>query len=547
MPAILVNLKTIQPLLATSLQGDPNSDVSYNYIPGSMIRGAIIGRYLKLKQQSELDLHSAEVQRLFFDSDKTRYLNAYLLSNQTQRTLPTPRSWHKDKNSELSENSPILVYDFSIADNEDEDDEDSPKVDSPKSLGGQFCTYEKYDVRLYKPDRRINIHNRRDRRKGRSSKKEGQPDSEGEIFRYDALDAGQTFQSVILCEEQDVPSLKKLLAEPDLWLGGSRSAGYGHAKLCYEIADDGWQETNAFLKEDDETEHLTIILLSDTILFDASGQPTANPHLLNVAVNNACGSSLPPSESKNIFSSSTNVGGFNRKWGLPLPQVPALAAGTVVVFENAELTDDQIQQLQWQGIGDRRNEGFGRVTVNWHRKEKFDIKKPPNIPTREQQPTISSTQLADFMAERLLRQRLEQKLKQRLDVSKLKRDANDKIPISNSQLSRLGLAARQGLAVGSLQPVNDLLDQKNLTKKALQQFQTTRFDRENVPLYEQIKNWSDSPHSWLNLSDSDLEINLSSNISRCINRENSTDPLLIEYTLRLIMAVAKQATKENQQ
>ena len=211
------------------------------------------------------------------------------------------------------------------------------------------------------------------------------------------------------------------------------------------------------------------------------------------------------------------------------------------------MTDDQIQQLQWQGIGDRRNEGFGRVTVNWHRKEKFDIKKPPNIPTREQQPTISSTQLADFMAERLLRQRLEQKLKQRLDVSKLKRDANDKIPISNSQLSRLGLAARQGLAVGSLQPVNDLLDQKNLTKKALQQFQTTRFDRENVPLYEQIKNWSDSPHSWLNLSDSDLEINLSSNISRCINRENSTDPLLIEYTLRLIMAVAKQATKENQQ
>jgi CRISPR-associated protein Csx10 len=547
MPTILINLKTIQPLLATSFQGDPSSDVSYNHIPGSMIRGAIIGRYLRLKQQTELDLYDAEVQRLFFDSEKTRYLNAYLLSNQDRRTLPTPRSWYKDKNSELAEDTPLKVYDFSIADNEDEDDEDSPKVDSPKSLGDQFCIYEEYGVRLYKPERRINIHNQRDRRKGRSSKKEGQPGSEGEIFRYDALDAGQTFQSVILCEDQDVPLLEKLLAEPDLWLGGSRSAGYGHTKLFYKIADNTWQETEAFLEEDDETEHLTIILLSDTILFDVSGQPTANPYLLNIAINSTCGSSLTEPRHENIFSSSTFVGGFNRKWGLPLPQVPALSAGTVVMFEDAELTNDQVQQLQWQGIGDRRNEGFGRIVVNWHRKAEFYAKKPPEIRARKQQPTISSIQLAEFMAERLLRQRLEQKLKKQLDVSNLKQDVNGKIPISNSQLSRLGLAARQGLAVGSLQPVQVLLDEKNLTKKALQQFQAARFDSGNMSLYEQMKIWATSPHSWLNLSDSDLEINLSDNISRNLDNSNTDDLLLIEYTLRLIMAIAKQATKENQQ
>ena len=32
-----------QPLLLTSLQGDPNSSVSFSYIPGSVVRGALIG------------------------------------------------------------------------------------------------------------------------------------------------------------------------------------------------------------------------------------------------------------------------------------------------------------------------------------------------------------------------------------------------------------------------------------------------------------------------------------------------------------------------
>lgn len=82
MKAVTFLLHTQQPILATSLQGDPNSDVSYPYIPGSMIRGVLIGRYLKrhgLRETEDiLDNQSfPDVTRLFFDDGKTRYLNAY--------------------------------------------------------------------------------------------------------------------------------------------------------------------------------------------------------------------------------------------------------------------------------------------------------------------------------------------------------------------------------------------------------------------------------------------------------------------------------------
>lgn len=530
MPAILVTIKTLQPILATSFQGDPNSDVSYDYIPGSMIRGAVIGRYLQHKKLRELDLTDSETQRLFFQPNHTRYLNAYLVSQKEQhRTLPIPRSWYKPKDAEITEDKATNIYDRSV----EQDDEQ----ESLKAIRDQFCVFEDGHIRLYTPERRINIHNTRDRRKGRSSKREGQPHSEGEIFRYDALDAGQTFQSVILCEEQDIDLLEQLLNKPDLWLGGSRSAGYGHTQISYEIQN-SWQEFQPLGDEEDiDAEHLTITLLSDTLLRDENGQPSADPALITDAINATCGSSLPTPEPEHIFSSQTFIGGFNRKWGLPLPQVPALAAGTVIVFENATLTEEQIQQLHWQGIGDRRNEGFGRVAINWHRQATLQVKKPPKPQTTHQQPSISSPSLplAQRMATQLLRQKLDQLLKTELDRRKLEVGN-----ISNSQLSRLQLIARRGLSSepASLKEVSEFLNRDNLTKTALEQFQKTRFKQTNEPFYSWLQDRLKNPRSWIAQPP---EVQLSTEVKATVD-----DSLAAEYTLKLIMAVAKQATKEKQ-
>jgi CRISPR-associated protein Csx10 len=536
MPIILITLKTLQPLLATSFQGDPNSDVSYDYIPGSMIRGAVIGRYLKRKQQAELNLDDPEVQRLFF-ANSTRYLNAYLVSQQEHfRTLPIPRSWYKQKDEEPTENQPTWIYDLSI----EQDDE----LESVKSISGQFCIFEKGYIRLYQPAHRINIHNHRDRRKGRSSKQDDQPNSEGEIFRYDALDVEQSFQAVILCEEQDLPLYEQLLSQPDLWLGGSRSAGYGHTQLSYEIkshktqTDNKWQETQPLIDEDLDLECLTITLLSDTILSDHNGHPTANPLLIHTAINNTYRSSLPAPTLEHIFSSTNLIGGFNRKWGLPLPQVPALAAGTVITFHNATLTEDQIQQLQWQGVGDRRNEGFGRVAVNWHRKIKFDARKLSKPSSRSQPFSISaaSLPLARRMSKQLLRQKLDQVLKAEVGRRKLGTSK-----ISNSQLSRIGAIARKGLSSEpvSLQPLSDLLQRDNLTKTALEQFQQTKLSQTGTSFYDWLQAQISNPKNWI-VPLPEVQLNLDV-------KETVDDSLAIEYTLKLIMAVAKQAIKENQQ
>ncbi len=515
MKAITLTLHTQQPILATSFQGDPNSDVSYSYIPGSMIRGAIIGRYMKQHHLSELDLTNDEVKRLFFDANSTRYLNAYLLSQEKKRTLPLPLSWFKDKDDELNDNSSITVYDFSI------DRGDNPET--PKSLGEYFWANKGGVVNLYKDKRRINIHNFRDRKKGRST------DNQGELFRYDALDAGQTFQSVLLCEDEDVTTIQDLLAKQNLWLGGSQSAGYGHTKIIEKTLNH-WNEVVSSPEDRENDENLSITLLSDTLLRNECGQPVADPMLVKQAVDEILNISLP--EPSNIFAASTLIGGFNRKWGLPLPQGPALAAGTVIVFKGVEINSDQIQLLEAYGIGERREDGFGRIAINWLKKEHF-LASLPNSSDRYSLPPLKdevSRLLAEQMAQRLLEQKLEQYLQKKVGYFRLDEG------ISNSQLSRLQSVARQGLPNGDCSLVVSLLN--NLPSNAKHQFERTKIG--NKSFRQQLDDWLENPTDWINA----IEVKIAGVERRFDDDRAREDKLAEKYTLRLIMAVAKKATKE---
>lgn len=531
MKAIAFSLHTQQPLLTTSFQGDPNSDVSYPYVPGSTIRGALIGRYMKLHHLSDLDLTSDEVRRLFFDGNSTRYLNAYLLSYEEKRTLPIPRSWFKDKDAELADEAPeITVYDFSL---------EKQELDSPKLVKDSFWTTEGGYIRFYKEKRRINIHNQRDRKKGRSQ--EGQ----GKIFRYDALDTGQTFQAIILLEDADEVTIRKLLEPADLWLGGSQSAGYGHTKVSDVELHNMWKEVGVTHEKRVNRENLSIILLSDMILRDKWGQYVAMPPSILLQQDPTVAAPLTQIledklriklRPKASFASNTTVGGFNRKWGLPLPQVQALAAGSVFVFdiEEGQLESEQVRILEVEGIGERREEGFGRLAVNWLEETNFQPQLPA-LPSTFNQLLLSeaSRSIALQMAEKLLHQKLEQQLQKQVGRLTLQDS------ITNSQLSRLRLVAQQALPTGDCNLVISLLD--DLPSNASNELERTKINSRSFK--QQLYEWLRAPGCWIS-NPQELDVSIG-DVKRGLADEFAKENKLAEkYTLRLIMAVAKKATKE---
>lgn len=536
MKAITFSLTTQQPLLAISFQGDPNSDVSYSYVPGSMIRGAIIGRYMKENKLRDLTLEEQIIRDLFFEDESVHYLNAYLESKDSkkQRTLPVPISWVKDKDTDLpkEESSHTMpIYDKATID-------DLPEEITPKSVQQRFCTVNEQSVSLYREKRRINIHNQRDRSKGRSNKEQG------EIFRYDAIDADQTFQSVVLCETDEIYDeiLKRLESKEDIWLGGSQSAGYGHCKIRnVQPRDDNWNEVSIPVAKRTSQDNLVITLLSNVILRDKHGQPVANPNLVKCEIEKILGiANLPKPlpEAKPIYAGSENIGGFNRKWGLPLPQVPALSMGSVFVFEGYSLTEEQIKLLESQGIGERRVDGFGRVAVNWLSESEFQASSPKQITLSEPNSSmdVASQKIATAMTQRILRQNLNTLLIKELSSKKLKGD------ISNYQLSKLRLVSRQAIvAQNDFSLVKSMLD--NLPSNSKRKFEQIKIDSKSFR--DQIEEWLNDPKSWI-VNPQDLSVKIR-NIEAKLVEPLSSDSMAKEFTLRLIEAVAKMATKEDKE
>lgn len=534
MKAVVVTIETQQPILVTSFQGDPNSDVSYSFIPGSAIRGALIGRYLKRHGLGNSDIVSdPAIRSLFFDGT-TRYLNAYLYNEHNrQRTLPTPSSWCRDKYARLSET--MRVYDLSQS-------SDLPEELSPRSVSEPFCVVSGRSVRLHRDKRRINVHNQRNRRKGRAT------EESGEIFRYDALDAGQAFQFIVLCDREastkenraaDVAEITKLLKPTDIWIGGSQTAGYGHCKIIDVNVIDNWNEVDQPIQDRVDDRRLQITLLSPLIVRNIDGQYLTTSPTELLAQKLGCSLELHQS-----FASREYVGGFNRKWGLPLPQISAIAAGSVFVYsvdKDTSVDSATLSALEAQGIGERRVDGFGRIAFNWLGEEsQFTASKPQARSYEEISLTSESQSIAEAMAIRLLRKRLDSYL-----LGEIGRYIVTSAP-TNSQLSRLMLTARKALLEVqsntsgkseqerlsvSCQTVKNLLNE--LPPKASRQFEQARIS--NLSLKKQIEDWLDNPDDWLTHPPSATVAN---------STQSPTNLLKREYTLHLIMAVAKKAMKE---
>lgn len=544
MKVITYRITLLEPTLVTALEGDPNEGVAFDYLPGSVLRGALISKYLRAKNLTNLDAADADVRRRFFNG-ATRYLNGYPLDRLDNRALPTPHSWQQDKEaaSKQTKDNPAPIYDFAI-------DAEPSGVDQPQGVKMPFCTLTDGSARLVQPNRHIAVHTARTRRFGRAMPADkidpSKGDMQGAVYRYDALAPRQTFEAMILCDDSDVTNLNSWLTG-EAKLGGSRSGGYGRARFEVvkdEVADN-WCETGGMLTPNADGK-LIVTLLSDALLRDQNGQFVVDPDVVTATLSAQLGVALSPYKYPNeseprrwTYIRGEPIGGFNRKWGLPLPQALTVQMGSVFVFDKPNCDESKLRQLEEQGIGERRAEGFGRVAVNWHTEP--ELKVDPTSPT----PSIAavtipsgsdSERLLRRMAERLLRRRLDERL-----VSKANQTKIDNPP-HNSQLSRLRNILHDELMKEAPDPqrVRDFLNRVKERNAARNQFERARIG--HTPLLKWLEETLQitDENTWKSL------LGFQAGDARKVGGVGAalTNALRTEYVLRLIDAVLARAAKE---
>lgn len=416
-----------EPVLAGQTQnGEANSAVAYPFIPGSMIRGALFGRYAAGKT---INVEKDDTARRLFLDGTVCYLHAYPARPDTQaRALPKPLSWFVPK--EEANDPRAEIFDFAI-------ERKNGKPYKPPGLG-DFVWQTRSAVQLGSADMMDIVHNT-------SSDPNRKSEANSQVYRYESIAAGQWFAGAIVSEDDALlAEAKSLLEAGDMHLGGSHTAGYGRVSITDIAMEYDWQEYAPLSAGDDwadweagdrdfeeetavsEPEYAVVTCLSDLIWRDKNGQINANL--------------VTPSGQKpeKAYFHLRRAGGFNRKWGLPLCQSWAIQAGSVFVFPPE--CYGELEEWIAKGIGERRAEGFGRVALNWHTQAKIEQSKQPAFIPVEQDITLSteSIAIAQEMANRQLKAQVDQALVERIQT--LSRFQS--LPKA-SHLSRARLAARR--------------------------------------------------------------------------------------------------------
>jgi CRISPR-associated protein Csx10 len=428
MIALKYRIKLEEPLLATALSGEPNSAVAYPFIPGSLIRGLVAGRCRSARPDDDL---TAWARYLIFD-EQTRYLNAYPAAGLGRRRLPAPLSWRKEK-TRTAEAGPIEDHALMSPDASD--------FETPKEVEG-FVWQEDGTVTLYTAKRQITVHTLRDRLAGRPT------GDLSTIYRYDALASDEVFEGTIIVPTvQAAHEIMACVPTGDYRLGGAATAGYGHVYLEYHepAIDTDWQESDALPAKIAAGETFIVTLVSDAILRDDRGETHTD-------LERALGF---PAVQVQAFKKVAPVGGFNRTWGMPLPQELALRTGSVFVLRaTAPITAAAVESLLGEGIGERRSEGFGRLVVNWQSEKTLTQEKLGTPHPQQRGPALTgdAKTMAQQMALRRLRRELDQALVKMINHPQLK---VSRAP-ANNQLARVRVIARSALAQNNLVRIGDL-------------------------------------------------------------------------------------------
>ena len=314
MIALPYTLSLCEPLLMTQPNsGEANSGTSLAYVPGSALRGALIRAYRDAHPDGDLDT-DATSRRLFF-SNQTCFLSAYPIERQSgTRMLPKPRSWFTAKDQ--VDDQEATVYDFAIT--------IKHKLDKPKAPNGEFAWHDGSVAYLRNTERQITLHNA-------STNRNEKTQGPSQVFRYEALAEREILAGVILSEnEADLLRLKPFLDEAVIVLGGSHTGGYGRVTVSTQEINPEWQE---YSPEEEADGTIILTLLSDALL--------RHPVAGHVTTSLAEGLSITIERS---FQAVTVVGGFNRTWGLPLPQARAIAAGSVFCLQAGSVTQEQLDE-----------------------------------------------------------------------------------------------------------------------------------------------------------------------------------------------------------
>lgn len=387
----VIEITNLEPLKIGAGGSKANQiEPSKDFIPGSTIRGALIGQWKRKDEQS-------------FEANKSSILtqvdcyNAYPYCVE-DLFIPVPlhlrmskHEWRKAKMSDRrysEELNPVVQLANLL--------QEGPGKDK-NTLEYRFVAVKDGYMVGLNVNKEYRIHHNTIRREGEKER--------DNLFRYQAIETGQTFRTIIRYDSSLEQLVEPMLEQlSDVYIGGAKGSGYGLCRwklIKGGIADyrDAMQSLGLRMVKKGANEQLIITCLSDCLCRNNAGQPIN--YISPEEIENLCG---VPVKLINQFIQSGMTEGYNTTWKTRYPKEATVKAGSVLVYQLLrKLTDEEkarmIQALESRLIGNRTQDGYGWIGVDFSYPDRLSVQPIKSVGFHNQSEETSSQVIISAVTE----------------------------------------------------------------------------------------------------------------------------------------------------
>ena len=381
---IQLTLALNSPLIISGNRND-NLLESIDYIPGTVLRGALAASFLKSEKGGDENLF-----KNIFLSGKVHFGNSYYGTENVSNLPATARSCKsfsgfKDPNAEI--NNPkhgvldILIRSYVFQKNLRNNIENSTEsniIDECLECGSSMIPFLGVYAKVGMDERYFRFENQKNIITRTSINENTQTAIPGALFSTEVIQPDNEYNyhgKIIVYDTSLEQQLIDLISNSTFTIGGERTYGYGQVEVIearintYPNSIEAKLVTfNDKLKEylpDVGSQHFVVTLNSDTILVDRFLRFSSmlNEIILKDYFHTELNFKLVKS-----FCTTKIVQGWSNIHKLPKENDLAILKGGVFLFKTEIETDPQIlieylQEIESQGIGERKTEGFGEVII----------------------------------------------------------------------------------------------------------------------------------------------------------------------------------------
>ena len=400
---------------------------SIKYIPGQTMLGFLAGAYLRATGKSSKDASTDPVFAQLFLGGNTKYTNL-VPSSGGKEYFPAPTYLNRLKTTKKYVN---VINQKSLQSESYSENYDPHGGNQPKKLSGKFVSMDdSLAIDVIEVDTKMVYHH--------SQRGKSRGGEEGILYCMEVVEPMQEFSGRIYTREKYVPLLTELLQNGRISLGKSKSAQYGACRLLSLSVKDASEEITH-----DGT--IVVTFCSDGIFLNDNGEYTVyEDEIYDLIARDLGIQQFIDRTKKDAYPSmlsTKEVVGYQSTWNLRRMPVPAICAGSCVIYHLKEKAS-----VAKNMVGERNHEGYGLVRVDPYQNMMYEVKLQ-EVETQDPLSQLSKDKSAIRVGQELLQGVLLDSVMDSMKESGMHQGKSICKSISPSTLGRITLMLKESLSL----------------------------------------------------------------------------------------------------